>query len=283
MSTITAMLDRGRLQLHQTESPQIDAQTLLAHVLQKDRSFFYAHPEHKPSAEQIATYDVLIAKRKTGIPIAHLTGQREFWSLNLRVSAATLIPRPETEHLVELAINKMHSVSSMQILDMGTGTGAIAIALAKECRDQHLNHQIIATDTSPDALQIAQENMTQHACDQITLLQSDWFSALAQKKFDLIVSNPPYIAESHPSLAEGDVRFEPRLALTSGSDGLDDIRKIIQHAPEHLLPKGWLLLEHGYDQAQIVRALFQQQRFSNIRSQQDFAGHDRITLGQWIG
>lgn len=263
-----------------SDTAALDAQVLLAHVLQKNRTFFFAYPEHQPSDEQCDQFQQLIAARAAGKPVAHLTGEREFWSLNLLVSEDTLIPRPETEHLIECALDRIAEHYYRQILDLGTGTGAIAISLATSLRELGSAYCLIATDQSESALAIAEKNCLKHAPD-ITLIRSDWFTALTNQTFDLIVSNPPYIAANHPHLSEGDVRFEPLSALVSGEDGLDAIRTIIQQAPDHLNAGGSLILEHGYDQADAIQHLLADRGFFAIRSQKDFAGHDRITLGRW--
>lgn len=220
----------------------------------------------------------MVAQRLQGRPIAHLIGKREFSTLELSVTPDTLIPRPETELLVELALERIPPNQTCNILDLGTGTGAIALALASE-RPQA---QIMAIDQSLSALQIAKLNAERYQLTNIQFIQSNWFTNLANTAhpvFDVIVSNPPYIAEGDQHLKQGDVRFEPLTALTAGHDGLNDLRVIVQQAPDYLTKQGWLLVEHGYDQGLAVRQLFAQAGFTAIATKQDLAGHDRVTLG----
>ncbi|CAG0911586.1 unnamed protein product, partial [Cyprideis torosa] len=215
-------------------------------------------------------------QRLSGQPIAHLLGYREFWNLTLKVTADTLIPRPDTELLVETALELLAEQPEAQILELGTGSGAIAIALARELPSA----QIIASDISPAALQVATINARSYHADNISFLHSDWFSALpAGQCFDLILSNPPYIPTDDPHLQSGDVRFEPLSALVSGADGLNDIRHLIRHARNFLKPGAALLFEHGYDQGQQTVHLMQTAGYQHVRCLKDPAGHDRITLG----
>jgi release factor glutamine methyltransferase len=206
-------------------------------------------------------------------------GYRDFWNLRLQVSPATLIPRPETELLVEVALEKLATLSSqtVSVLDLGTGTGAIALALAQERPDI----QLLAVDASTAALDIARSNAQLNQINNVSFVQSNWFSELPSQRFDLIVSNPPYIEQNDPHLTQGDVRFEPISALASGLDGLDDIRHIIQHAPAWLNPQGWLLLEHGYNQGQAVSTLMLKRGLQNVQCLPDWAGIERVNLGQW--
>ncbi|QTR48303.1 peptide chain release factor N(5)-glutamine methyltransferase [Thiothrix litoralis] len=259
-----------------SESARADAEILLAHCLQKSRTYLFAYPETAVDSLTEASFRELLAERLRGVPIAHITGQREFWTLNLKVTPDTLIPRPETELLVETAL-KLGS-SSSHILDLGTGTGAIAIAIASERPDV----QVTACDFSAAALAVAQENAQVNSIHNVHFIQSDWFSALPAQRFDMIVSNPPYIEADDPHLAQGDVRFEPLTALASGQDGLDDIRHLIQTAPQWLVNGGWLLLEHGYNQGQAVTALLQAAGFTQVRCLPDLAGNDRVSRGQWL-
>lgn len=259
-----------------SESARADAEILLAHCLQKSRTYLYTWPEKVVDSSTEATFQQLLAERLRGVPIAHLTGQREFWTLNLKVTSDTLIPRPETELLVEtvLAVGS----TATHFLDLGTGTGAIALALASERPDA----QITACDFAVAALAVATENAHTHHLHNVQFIQSDWFSALPQQRFEVIVSNPPYIETTDPHLTQGDVRFEPRSALTSGQDGLDDIRHIITTAPQWLVNGGWLLLEHGYNQGQAVTTLLQATGFTQVRCLPDLSGNDRVSLGQWL-
>lgn len=251
-----------------------EAQLLLAWVLDKDRGWLYAWSDAEVSSEQAAQFQTLCAQRAAGQPIAYLIGQREFWSLPLKVTPATLIPRPETEHLVEQALAAQPANKVCRVLDMGTGSGAVALAIASE----QPNWQISACERSIEALATAREN-AKNLQLAVNFVESDWFSAISTT-FDLIVSNPPYIPDNDPHLAQGDLRFEPSSALAAGNDGLDDIRLLITQAPQHLAPEGQLLLEHGYDQAAQVRALMNAAGYREVRSVQDLAGHERITQGK---
>ncbi len=277
MSSISALLEQGQTILSDSVSPLIDTQILLCHVLKVDHSYLYKAPEEMISAQSIQTFMELIEQRRQGIPVSYLTGHREFWSLDLKVDLNTLIPRPETEHLVEAALNTIEQGSIRNILDLGTGTGAIALSIAHE----YPNCIVIATDISSKALDVARQNLIALQLNNVIFKQGDWCEALDGDRFDLIVSNPPYIAEDHSCLREGDVQFEPVLALKSGPDGLDAIRKIIEQAPDHLNSDGWLILEHGYDQKESVQQLFSEKGFQAIETLQDYAGLDRVTLGQW--
>jgi release factor glutamine methyltransferase len=219
-----------------------------------------------------------MARRRQGEPGADLLGQQGFWSLDLQVSPATLIPRPDTERLVELAL-ELGPVGPGKVLDMGTGTGAIALALANERRDW----QLLGCDRVAEAVALAERNRLQHGLGNARFVVSDWFAALPSMRFDLIVSNPPYIATTDPHLQQGDVRFEPASALVSGADGLDAIRHIIEQAPGWLLPKAWLLIEHGWQQSAAVCQLLQQRGFVETQSWQDLGGQLRVSGGQWRG
>jgi len=248
---------------------------LLQAVLQVNRAHLLTHPERLLAADQYARYMDLFELRLEGEPIAYLLGEREFFGLNFEVSPATLIPRPETELLVELALERIPPHGAFRVLDLGTGSGAIALSIAHTRPDS----QVVAVDASAAALEVAQFNTQRLAPGNVRLLQSDWYSALHGERFDLIVSNPPYVAADDVHLAQGDVRFEPLTALTSGADGLEDIRRIIAQAKEHLDVDGWLLLEHGYDQAAQVRALLQQAGFTEVFSARDLAGIERVSGG----
>jgi len=257
------------------ESPRRDAEILLEHVTGKARTFLLAFGETELTADQQAQLDALLARRKTGEPVAHLVGEREFWSLPLYVSAATLIPRPDTECLVEQALARLPATPA-RILDLGTGTGAIALALASERPDC----QVTAVDVMPDAVALAQRNLERLGLKNVTVQQSSWFAALADQQFDTIVSNPPYIDECDPHLGEGDVRFEPRSALVAADQGLADLSHIINQSRQHLVSGGWLLLEHGWTQGEAVRALFQQAGYQQVETCRDYGGNERLTLGK---
>ncbi len=255
---------------------RIEVQCLLQNVLQVGRAYLYAHPERELSAEEQHAYSALLQRRLAGEPIAHILGEREFFGLDFKVTPATLIPRPDTELLVELALQKLPAQQSARVLDLGTGTGAIALSIAHARPDA----DVVAVDASPQALAVARENAQRFKLARVQLLESNWFAALDSQRFDVVVSNPPYIAADDPHLAQGDVRFEPRSALVAGQDGLDDIRHIIAAAHSYLVPGGWLLFEHGYDQAAQVRALLQVEGFRAVFSTQDLAGIERCSGGQ---
>jgi release factor glutamine methyltransferase len=257
-----------------SDSPQLDAELLLAQITGWSRTRFRAFPEQQVSQVQAAAFEQLVSKRAAGEPIAYLLGQQEFWSLPLQVSAATLIPRPDTECVVEQALT-LNLPARARVLDLGTGTGAIALALASE----RPNWDITASDFIDDAVALAQSN-AEVLNLPIQVVKSHWFDQIGAGCFDLIVSNPPYIASTDHHLSEGDVRFEPASALVSGADGLDDIRHIVAAAPGWLNAGGWLLLEHGYHQAKAVQALLKQQGFDQVHSRQDYGRNDRMTLGQ---
>lgn len=252
----------------------LESAVLLAHVLEKDRSWLFAWPEKELTADQRLTYESYLQRRLDGEPVSHITSSREFWGLQLKVSPDTLIPRPETELLVETALNKVNQTAA-KILELGTGTGAISAALATE----RPAWKIIATDINADTLTIARENFEKHNL-KIQLVVSNWFDNIPNEKYDLIISNPPYIEANDPHLQQGDVRFEPITALTSGKDGLDAIRQITQQAAAYLANKGWLMLEHGYNQGEAVFSLFQKAGFSSIETLNDLSGNNRITIGQ---
>ena len=256
-----------------SDSSRLDAELLLAQVTGWSRTRFRAFPEQHVSLVQAAAFELLVDKRAAGEPVAYVLGQQEFWSLPLQVSAATLIPRPDTECVVEQALT-LGLPARARVLDLGTGTGAIALALASERPDW----DITASDSVDAAVALAQSNAAALNLP-IQVVKSHWFDQLAPACFDLIVSNPPYIASTDRHLSEGDARFEPASALVSGADGLDDIRRIVAAAPSWLNPGGWLLLEHGYDQAQAVQGLLHQQGFDQVHSRQDYGRNDRMTFG----
>ncbi|RTN21441.1 peptide chain release factor N(5)-glutamine methyltransferase [Enterobacter quasimori] len=264
-------------ELSESESPKRDAEILLEHVTGKARTYLLAFGETLLTAEQEAQLAALLARRKTGEPVAHLVGEREFWSLPLYVSPATLIPRPDTECLVEQALARLPT-AACSILDLGTGTGAIALALAAERPDC----TVTAVDVMPDAVTLAQRNVERLGLSNVTVLQSSWFSALENRLFALIVSNPPYIDEHDPHLAQGDVRFEPLTALVAANEGLADLDHIVTTSRQHLLSGGWLLVEHGWTQGNAVRALFTNAGYRAVATCRDYGGNERLTLGQWV-
>ncbi len=277
-TTIQTLLTQSSAVI-ESDTAQLDAELLLCQVLGKPRSYLFAWSEQVLTAEQLAHFEQLLARRVAGEPIAYIVGKQGFWSLDLSVEPSTLIPRADTETLVEQALQLplKAQAEGLQVLDLGTGTGAIALALASE----RPNWQVTGVDRVPEAVALAQQNQQQVGLTNARFLTSDWFESLAGSRYQLIVSNPPYIAEQDPHLAQGDVRFEPISALTSGADGLDDIRHIIQQAPKYLARHGWLLLEHGYDQAEAVQALMLAQGFLAVETKQDLGRNDRITFGQW--
>ena len=262
-----------------SDSARRDAEVLLCHVLNQSLTYLRTWPERELSGVQQTAFDDLIRKRQQGEPVAYLTGEREFWSMPFLVTSDTLIPRPETELLVEQALARLPADAPQTVVDLGTGSGAIALALAKE----RPNWQLTATDASFAALRIAEKNARRLKLDNVRFEYGSWYTPLRAQRFHAIVSNPPYVADRDPHLAQGDVRFEPNSALVSGDDGLDDIRQIVAGAPAHLLPNGWLMLEHGYDQGEPVAALLRERGFVAVETLRDLAGQPRVTLGQLPG
>lgn len=261
----------------------IDAQVLLTHVLGKDRAWLIAHDGDALARDRTDAFEALAKRRRDGEPIAYLTGIREFWGLSLSVSPAVLIPRPETETLVELALSRLPADLDLRVLDLGTGSGAIGLALAHE----RPRARILATDISREALAVAEGNARRLGIANVEFARSDWYADLPpawrDKPLGLIASNPPYVATHDPHLGDGDVRFEPTAALASGVDGLAAIRQIIGGASQHLAPGGTLVVEHGYDQSERVRALFAAADFSDIVAVRDLAGIPRIVAGRVDG
>jgi release factor glutamine methyltransferase len=252
-----------------------EANLLCQHVLNVNRAWLISHERDALEPNQQAGFEALLQRRLNGEPMAYILGSRDFYGLQLKTTPATLIPRPDTETLVDAALAKILENASLNILDLGTGTGAVALAIAS----QRPQTKVIAVDASLEALKVATENAQSLSLSNVRLIESNWFSGLASEKFDVIVSNPPYIAQDDEHLKQGDLRFEPLSALASGVDGLDDIRKIIQDAPEYLNPNGWLMLEHGYDQADAVAALLNARGFSKVAHAKDIAGTLRVTFG----
>jgi release factor glutamine methyltransferase len=274
-ATIRRLLAQAA-ELLATESSRLDAELLLAGCLGKNRSYLYTWPEAIPAPEIQTRFHDLLARRAAGEPVAYLLGQREFWSLPLSVTPATLIPRPETETLVTLALQRIPADAGACIADLGTGSGAIALAIARErprCR-------VIATDISQDALAVAAANAERLGLSSVEFIAGDWCAALPDMPFDLIVSNPPYIAADDVHLTRGDVRFEPRHALASGPQGMDALQHIVRCASTRLRPHGWLLLEHGYDQAQPATRLLRASGYEQVHDYPDDAGHGRVIAGQ---
>ncbi len=254
---------------------KLEAQLLLEQLLGVNHAWLITHADHEVSSDLRQQFEALIQRRITGEPIAHILGGREFYGLLFKVTPDTLIPRPDTETLVDAALAKIPPSEATNILDLGTGSGAIALAIAKH----RLNAKVTAVDASAAALIIAQENVQALNIHNVALVLSNWFCALDNQHFDVIVSNPPYIEQDDAHLSQGDLCFEPLSSLASGEDGLDDIRQIIQAASAHLKPHGWLMFEHGYRQAASVATLLASAHFCNIETLKDLGGNDRVTIG----
>lgn len=258
-----------------TREARLETRVLAAYAWAVDAAWLIAHDTDSVAATHQAAFEALVSQRQAGIPIAYLIRRREFYGRPFQVSPAVLIPRPDTERLVELALARIPSDQAVAVLDLGTGSGCIALTLALE----RPLARVTAVDQSATALDMARSNADQLDA-AVEFLSSDWFAALASRQFDLIVSNPPYIARSDPHLLRGDVRFEPRNALVAGSEGLDDLCRLVAAAPLHLRPGGWLLLEHGYDQPEQVQALLHKHAFQNISGWLDLGGMPRVSGGQ---
>jgi release factor glutamine methyltransferase len=254
--------------------PPGEARLLIAHALGVDRAWLVAHADESIAGLRGAMARALLQRRGDGEPIAYILGRREFHGLDLAVSPEVLIPRPETELLVDLALDRMVG-ASCRVLDLGTGSGAIAIAIARAAPGA----EVWAADSSPAALLVARANAERHAAG-VHFVESDWFAGLPGERFDLVISNPPYVADDDPHLREGDVRFEPRAALVGGADGLDCIRRIVREARGHLRAAGWLLFEHGYDQGPASRALLQEAGYADVESWLDLANIPRVSGGR---
>ena len=278
MRTVSEALRRAIELSPVSDSPRLDVELLLSWVLGKERVWLYTWPETELNDAQQAEFERALSRRRKGEPIAHIMGEREFWSLPLYVNASTLIPRPDSERLVELALALTESAPSGRALDLGTGTGALALAFASE----RPAWGVTALDASTAAIDLARRNARRLGLERVRCLHSDWYSALPMdERFELVMSNPPYIADCDPHLNRGDVRFEPRSALVAERQGLADIEHIVNLSPRHLLPGGWLLIEHGWEQGAAVRELFTVRGFRAVRTEQDLNERDRVTLGQW--
>jgi release factor glutamine methyltransferase len=258
------------------KSARLEAQYLLQRTLQKPRAWLLAHPEQQLTPVQQKDYEQMLQRRLHGEPVAYILGEREFFGLNFRVTPATLIPRPETELLVELALQHIPQTGTNRVLDLGTGSGAIALSIAHARPEA----EVTAVDASMEALAVAGENAQRLGIRNARFLRGHWFDALAGQRFDLIVSNPPYVATDDPHLQQGDLPFEPQSALVSGQDGLEDIRSITAGAPAYLQPGGWFLLEHGYDQGGRVRELLHNAGLAGVFSARDLSGIERASGGQ---
>lgn len=277
--SIKQCLDDAQRKLQsQVEEAKLESEVLLAFVLNKPRSYLYTWPEQALPDERLVHFNELIKRRVAGEPVAYITGVREFWGLSLKVTPDTLIPRAETEKLVEIALQHIPENSPFRVADLGTGSGAIALAIASE----RPNITIEATDISDAALAIATENLSTLGFKNVQFRPGRWFDAHSGSAFNFILSNPPYVADNDPHLEQGDLRFEPQQALSSGADGLRDIREIIQKARSHLLDGAYLLLEHGFDQANAVIDLFEKSGYSEVRCFLDYAERERATIGRWL-
>jgi len=276
VTTLAQALKQAISQLHMHDRAGLDAEVLLAHVLQKPRVYLHTWPEAELSQDQALQFRNMIRQRAAGQPVAYLTGQREFWSLDFAVTPDTLIPRPETELLVERTLALLPENETLRVADLGTGSGAIAIALAHERR----HWRLYAIDRSFQCVTLAQGNARRLDVDNVCFINADWSKALADQCFDAIVANPPYIADQDPHLQQGDVCFEPASALTSGPHGLNDLRSLTEDAPRALKPGGWIVLEHAMDQAGNLRNLLNNIAFINIATTRDLAGLERVSCGQ---
>ena len=277
--SIKAAIDDAALAFKKmSDTAKLDAEILLLHVIEKPKSYLFTWPEAVLTTEQLQYFTSLVEQRLLGHPIAHLIGKRDFWTLTLEVNNSTLIPRPDTELLVETVLN---SISDFDLpmngkgLDLGTGTGAIALSLASELPKM----QWLGADLNKSAVDLATRNKSLNNIDNCTFIQSDWYSAVKEQRFDIIVSNPPYIDPQDPHLDMGDVRFEPKSALTAGEQGKSDLIHIIEQAPNYLNKKGLIALEHGYDQGEFVRQCLSDNGFKNINTFIDLGQNDRITIG----
>ena len=273
----SAITEATRILATSSDSPELDAEILLCLILEKNRSYLRSWPKKQLHAQHRLQFKTLLKHRQQGTPIAYITGQREFWSREFKVSPDVLIPRPDTELLVELALPLIPKDKSCKVIDLGTGSGAIAVTLATE----RPYAQIIATDFSETALKIAKQNGDHYHCRNLRLLQSFWFEQIADTDFDLVISNPPYIAADDPHLQQGDLRFEPHAALVADENGLKDISVIAESACKHLKEGGFLLIEHGYTQRPQVQAIFESFDYANIQTHSDLGGNPRVTVGQW--
>lgn len=276
--SLQQLLEQAARQLAATsDSARLDAEVLLCHCLAKNRSFLRTWPEHQPSPGQCAAFAELLARRQRGEPVAYLTGTREFWSREFQVGPDVLIPRPDTELLIELCLARLPADRPCKLIDLGTGSGILAVTLAAE----RPLAKVIATDLSSAALQVARNNAANLQIANVRFLQSHWFDAISDSDFDLVVSNPPYIPDDDPHLQQGDVRFEPASALISPENGLQDIRLIAEQARGHLQANGHLLIEHGYNQQNDVQTIFKRLNYQRVETHCDLAGNPRVTSGLW--
>ena len=251
----------------------------MAHVMHRNRAWLSAHNDEPMTAAEVRAFDALARRRREGEPVAYLVGRREFYGLDLEVTSDVLIPRPETELLVELALVRIDANAHAEVLDLGSGSGAIALAIASE----RPSCSVLGVDISPAALEIARRNAARLKIANATFVESDWLCAVPKKRYDAIVTNPPYVASIDPHLREGDLRFEPVAALAAGVDGLSAIRTIVAGAADYLAPGAWLLIEHGYDQADAVQTMLREASFREVQSRRDLAGIPRTALGRAPG
>ena len=252
-----------------------EAKVLLAHVLGRDRAWIAAHSDAPLSRDEANAFETLAHRRRGGEPVAYLTGRREFFGLDLEITRDALIPRPETELLVERALSWIASEAHASVLDLGCGSGAVALAIARE----RPRSRVLGADLAPGAVELSKRNRERLAIANASFITADWFDGVPREAFDVIVANPPYVAEDDPYLKAGDLRFEPPIALTPGPDALAAIRTIIKAAPAHLVSRGALALEHGHDQSPAVQMLFADAGFTDVRSWRDLAGIFRVTTG----
>jgi release factor glutamine methyltransferase len=261
-----------------SDSPRLEAELLMGLVLRKPRSFLHAWPDRQLSESEAARYEALLRQRFSGEPIAYMTGIREFWSMPLKVTPNVLIPRPETELLVEKALLRLPRDEAARVLDLGTGSGAVSLAIARE----RPLASVVGVDISLAALEVARMNARLQRITNVEFRESDWFDAVRGEKFHVVVGNPPYVAEDDPHLAQGDARFEPRVALDAGPGGMDAFRAILDRAHNYIIRQGWLLLEHGPGQHLPLRRLLEAQHYHDIAIHKDAAGHDRVTECRFV-
>jgi len=278
-ATYKDLVDHATIALSESsDTAKIDSEVLLAQVVGQQSAWLIAHAHDPADAEHVVNFSALIEQRKQGLPVAYLLGRREFWSLTLKVNPDVLIPRPDTETIVEQALDYLNTTTAYRILDLGTGSGAIALAIAKE----RPLAKVLAVDSNSQALNVAIENARLNQLDNIQFIRSNWFDDLSHAAFDLIVSNPPYIATGDPHLEQGDLRFEPKGALIGGADGLDDIRCIVASAPHYLSKHGHLIIEHGYNQHAAVEGVLSSAGFEHIVMTRDINNLPRCTAAQWF-
>ncbi len=261
-----------------SDSPRLEAELLMGMILRKPRSFLHAWPEQQLAEPQAERFEILVRRRFAGEPIAYMTGLREFWSMPLKVTPNVLIPRPETELLVEKALLRLPPDKELRVLDLGAGSGAVSLAIARE----RPGANVIGVDVSLAALEVARTNADLQKIRNVEFRESDWFDAVRGEKFDVVVGNPPYVAEDDPHLARGDARFEPRLALDAGPGGMECFRAIVDRAHNYIVRQGWLLLEHGATQHIPLRRLLEAQHYHDITIHKDGAGHDRVTECRFV-